>query len=82
MCITRVKLQSIKRVLENLLDLIYSHLYNFTQGKKPYVMPLSPCLCTKTLTKLYPGADYCHRDIINLLQVVLYVIFGHSVETH
>lgn len=34
----------------------------------------------KTLTKLYPGTDCSHRDIIDLLQVVLYVILGHSVQ--
>ncbi len=35
----------------------------------------------KTLTKLYPGADCSYRDIIDLLQVVLYVTLGHSVQT-
>lgn len=40
------------------------------------------CLCevVKTLTKLYPGTNSSHRDVINLLQVVLYVILGHSVQ--
>lgn len=32
-----------------------------------------------TLTKLYPGANCSNRDIIDVLQVVLYVTLGHSV---
>lgn len=35
---------------------------------------------TKKLTKLYPGTNCTHRNVIDLLQVVLYVIFGHSVQ--
>lgn len=40
------------------------------------------CLCKvgKTLTKLYPGTDCSHMDIIDVLQVVLYVILRHSVQ--
>lgn len=35
---------------------------------------------SETLTKLYPGADCSNRNAIDLLQVALYVIFGHSVK--
>lgn len=35
----------------------------------------------QTLTKLYPGADCSHRNVVDLLQVVLYVTLGHSVQT-
>lgn len=44
---------------------------------------LCMCLCKaeRTLTKLYPGTDCSNRDVIDLLQVVFYVILGHSVQT-
>lgn len=32
------------------------------------------------LTELYPGANYSNRDIVDLLQVVLHIIFCHSVQ--
>lgn len=35
---------------------------------------------SEKLTKLYPGADCSNRNVIDFLQVVLYVIFGHSVQ--
>lgn len=48
-----------------------------------YVTALCMCLCKvmKTLTKLYPGADCSYRNVVDLLQVVLYVTLGHSVQT-
>lgn len=37
---------------------------------------------TGALTVLYPGTDSSHWDVIDLLQVVLYVVLGHSVQTY
>lgn len=38
------------------------------------------CKDVKILTKLYPGADCSYRDVIDFLQVVLYVTLGHPVQ--
>lgn len=44
--------------------------------------PLLESKPMRRLTKLYPGADSSNRDIIDLLQVVLHIILGHSVQIH
>lgn len=35
-----------------------------------------------TLTKLYPGAYRSYRDLIDILQVVFDIVFGHSVQKY
>lgn len=37
---------------------------------------------TGALTILYPGTDSSHWDVIDLLQVILYVVLGHSVQKY
>lgn len=36
----------------------------------------------KALTKLYPGAHYSNRNLIDFLQVVFDIIFGHPVQKY